>query len=180
MFEELLAWDGVEEHLALRSSSGLMALHGGLEDGTAEIAIAVAAAADASLYAVVQPDDLAWHVPSVRHDPSVSPRLTAFLDHVSTVVSVHGFGRPGLEHTVLVGGRNRRLAARLATALASIHGIDAIDDVERMPTGLRGMHAANPVNRVDGGGVQLELGPDVRKPRYRRALVAILADAVSH
>lgn len=179
MFDELLAWDGVEEHLELRSSTGFMALHGGLEDETAEIAIEAAAAARASLYAVVQPDDLAWHIPSVNHDPAVSPHLTAFLEHVSTVVSLHGFGRPGLEHTVLVGGRDRALAARLAAALRSIQGIEAIDDVARMPSGLRGMHPANPVNRIDGGGVQLEMGPDIRKRRHRNALVSILADAAS-
>lgn len=179
MFEELLAWDGVEEHLELRSPVGFMALHGGLEDETAEIATAAAAAAEASLYAVVQPDDLAWHIPSIEHDPSVSPQLTAFLDHVSIAVSVHGFGRPGFEHTVLVGGRNRGLAARLASALGSIQGIEAIDDVSRMPSGLRGMHSANPVNHVEGGGVQLELGPDIRKPRHRSDLVSILAVAVS-
>ncbi|MDZ4827532.1 MAG: poly-gamma-glutamate hydrolase family protein, partial [Actinomycetota bacterium] len=69
MLDELLACPGVEERTDLRSPVGFLALHGGLEAGTAEIAAAAAAAADASLYAVVQPDDLHWHIPSHRYDP---------------------------------------------------------------------------------------------------------------
>lgn len=175
MFAELLAWNGVQETLELRSSVGIMALHGGLEDETAEIAHASATAAAASLYSVVQPDDLAWHVPSVAHDPAESSRLRSFLDHVSTVVSLHGFGRPGLEHTVLVGGRNRLMAAKLASALDGMNGINVIVDVDQMPRGLRGLHPKNPVNRSAGGGVQLEMGPGVRRTQHRAQLIAAIA-----
>jgi phage replication-related protein YjqB (UPF0714/DUF867 family) len=51
-----------------------------------------------------------------------------------------------------------------------------IDDVERIPPHLRGVHRANPVNRVRGGGVQIELPPRVRKtPADCAALVGALA-----
>ena len=97
-------------------------MHGGLEAGTAEIAHAAAIASNASIYAVVQPDDVRWHVPSHEFDPSQSDALVAFLEHVDVIVSVHGFG--GLRGdddrwiTGLLGGSNRTLAARLASRAA--------------------------------------------------------------
>src|SRR5215470_20235272 len=57
-FADLLAHPDVVEHLELRSSVGLLALHGGLEPGTAEIAQAVAASTGASCYTISQPTDL--------------------------------------------------------------------------------------------------------------------------
>src|SRR5690606_39793265 len=67
VFAELLAHPGVEEQVELRSRFGFLAIHGGsLERGTAEVADAAAEQAGASLYAVRQPDDLRWHVPSDR------------------------------------------------------------------------------------------------------------------
>src|SRR5918994_1463776 len=110
---DLLATPGVEELCELGSRFGFMALHGGnLERGTDTIARAAADRAGASLYAVVQPPDLRWHVPSVAYDPKDSPCLATFLAHVDTVVTVHGYGREGLWATLLVGGRNRPLAPR--------------------------------------------------------------------
>src|SRR5687767_8290556 len=89
VFAELLATPGVEERAVLRSRVGFLALHGGLEAATAEIAHAAAEAAGASLYAVVQPDDVAWHIPSHHVEPAASPDLLALLDHCDVVVSVH-------------------------------------------------------------------------------------------
>ena len=54
-----------------------MAIHGGLEEGTETMAEAVAEATGASLYAVVQPQTLWWHVPSIRYDPAESAALAA-------------------------------------------------------------------------------------------------------
>ena len=113
-FAELLAHDGVEEDLELRSPFGLMAFHGGnLEEGTDVIAAAVAEQAGASLYAVRQPVGLRWHLPSVEVGPADSPALAAFLDHVDVAVAIHGYGRDGMWTTLLLGGRNRDLAAHL-------------------------------------------------------------------
>jgi phage replication-related protein YjqB (UPF0714/DUF867 family) len=163
----LLATPGVQERCALRSRFGFLALHGGLEQATAELASEAAERAGASLYAVVQPPDLRWHVPSMRFDPADSAALSGFLDHVDLVVSLHGYG--GLRTsddrwtTVLVGGANRALAADLAACLrAALPHYTWLDDLDRIPPRLAGVHPANPVNRPRGGGVQLELPPRVR------------------
>ena len=189
MFAELLAHDGVEELCELRSSFGLMAFHGGnLEQGTDQIALAAAAQAGASLYAVLQPVGLRWHVPSTAIRPAESERLSAFIDHVDVAVAVHGYGAEGFWTTLLLGGRNRALAKHVGAALRTElapHGYDVIDALDDIPSRLRGVHRDNPVNLPRGGGVQLELPPRVRgtspmsKPEYTEALIAGLAAAAS-
>jgi phage replication-related protein YjqB (UPF0714/DUF867 family) len=169
MFDELLAIDGVEERFVARSRFGFCALHGGLEQGTAEVAQAAAERAGASYYAVVQPEDFRWHVPSHRYDPSVSDELRAFIAVVDVVVSVHGFGGVrGADDrwtTALLGGTNRELAVKVGVALSeSLPQYRWIADLDVIPKHLRGLHPDNPVNLVSGGGVQLELPPRVRRP----------------
>jgi phage replication-related protein YjqB (UPF0714/DUF867 family) len=161
---DLLAHDGVVEELTLRSSVGFLALHGGsLERETDVIAREAAAAAGASLYAVVQPDDLRWHVPSVRMDPAESDALRTFLDHVDVVLSVHGYGRDGMFTTLLLGGGDRDLAGHVASHLReALLGYTVEDDLVAIPQPLRGLHPDNPVNRSAGGGVQIELPPRIR------------------
>ena len=163
-FAELLEHDGVEEDLELRSAFGLMAFHGGsLEEGTDVIASAVAEQAGASLYAVRQPVGLRWHLPSVEIGPSDSNSLAAFLEHVDVAVAIHGYGRDGMWATLLLGGSNRPLAAHVGTHLrAAMPGYEVVDELETIPTDLRGVHRANPVNLPRGGGVQLELPPRTR------------------
>lgn len=187
MLRELLATPGVEERSVLRGRFGFMAFHGGsLERMTDVVASEAADAAGASLYLVTQPEDLRWHVPSKHFDPGDSPALAGFLDHVEEVVAVHGYGRPGFFTTLLLGGTNRPLAAELAAACrAALPDYDAVHDLGAVPTELRGLHPDNPVNRVRGGGVQLELPPRVRglgpfwhdrpdRHVHRRALTAAL------
>ena len=158
VFAELLRRQGVREELALRSSVGFLALHGGLEPGTERMAEEAARLAAASLYLVVQPRDLAWHLPSHRIDPRAAPELRRFLDHVDVVISVHGYFRPEQVDAVFVGGRDRRLAAEIAGRLrAEIAEMPVVDDLETIPKTMRGVHPHNPVNRGRGGGVQLEL-----------------------
>jgi phage replication-related protein YjqB (UPF0714/DUF867 family) len=181
VLDELLATDGVEERFVAGSRFGLCALHGGLEQGTAEIALAAARGSGASFYAVVQPDDLRWHVPSHRYDPAHSDGLRAFLAAVDTLISVHGFG--GLRGaddrwtTALLGGANRVLAQELGAALTAVlPQYRWITDLDVIPRHLRGRHPANPVNRVPRGGVQLELPPRVRRAGADHdALVSVLA-----
>jgi phage replication-related protein YjqB (UPF0714/DUF867 family) len=182
---ELLALPGVDERLVLRSRFGFCALHGGLEAATAEIAAAAADAAGASYYAVVQPDDLHWHVPSHRYAPAQSSALREFLAHVDIVISVHGFG--GVREaddrwtTALLGGSNRLLARALGGALGgALPGYRWIGDLDAMPSHLRGLHSANPVNLAPNGGVQLELPPRVRRPGADYdALVTTLASTAT-
>ena len=166
-FAGLLASPGVEERCVLRSRFGFLALHGGLERATAELATEAAQRAGASVYAVVQPPDLRWHVPSLRFDPGESPRLAAFLAHVEVVVSLHGYG--GLRAsddrwtTVLVGGGNRVLAGEFAARMrVALPQYSWLDDVGAIPRSHAGVHPANPVNHPRGGGVQLELPPRLR------------------
>ncbi len=164
----------------LRSRFGFLAVHGGLEQGTAEIATAAAEAAGASIYAVVQPEALKWHISSLQYDPVHSGDLAAFLEHVDLAVSVHGYG--GLRGsddrwvTALVGGANRALAVALAQVLrAALPQYRFVDDLDVMPPELRGVHPANPVNRPRHGGVQIELPPRIRREPDVPHLIAALA-----
>ena len=187
MLAELLAHDGVEEELALRSTVGFLALHGGsLERDTDHIAREAAETAGASLYALCQPDDLRWHIPSVRMDPADSPALGRFLGHVDIVLSVHGYGRDGMFTTLLLGGGNRGVAAGVAGHLRdALPGYRVEDDLDAIPQPLRGLHRDNPVNLTRRGGVQIELPPRIRlqgpnaDPAARAALVAGLASAAT-
>ena len=164
MLTELLAHPGVDERSVLGSTTGVMAFHGGnLEVGTDRIAEAVAARTEASSYVVAQPDSLRWHIPSKAFRPEESPLLTDFLDHVDRVVTIHGFGRRSMFTTVLLGGRNRALAASIGAHLrAALPGYEVIDELHDIPIALRGVHADNPVNLPPERGVQIELPPRVR------------------
>ena len=179
MLDELLAAEGVEEVVRLEGSVGFMALHGGLETATCEIAEQAATASGASLYSVQQPWSMYWHVPSVMFDPAQSPALTSFLTHVQVVFSIHGFGRPGLEASLLCGGANRPLAGRVADSLRGA-GFDAIDEMHRIPEKLRGTHVRNPVNLAPHGGVQIEVGNELRTEAHiHGALSAVLASVAA-
>ena len=101
-------------------------------------------------------------------------------------MSLHGYQRPDLPRAVLVGGAHRGLAARLGERLrAVLPDYDVIDDLDRIPADLRGVHPRNPVNLTRAGGIQLELphrvrsiGPyrDASYQTHTDALVAALAD----
>ena len=163
MFDELLRQPGVREMVRLRSRFGFMAFHGGLEGGTETIAEAAAERAGASVYTVVQPAELVWHIPSALVSPEHSDALARFLDHVEVVVAVHGYGRRGRPADLLLGGGNRVLAALLGRHLrAELADFTVVDDFEEIPVELRGLHPDNPVNRPRQGGVQLELPPRAR------------------
>src|SRR5207248_10006151 len=93
MLDELLATEGVEEVCELRSRIGIMAFHGGsLEVMTDVIATQAAERAGASVYAIRQPRGFRWHIPSTAIDPSQSPALEAFRDHVDSAIAVHAWG----------------------------------------------------------------------------------------
>lgn len=164
MFADLLAQPGVIETLELRSRFGFLAFHGGsLEQVTDTIATAAADRAGASLYVVIQPPELRWHIPSRLVTPDASPKLRAFLDHVEVAVALHGYGREGRWTDILVGGGNRELGAAVADAIdAALPDYTVVRDLHEVPAELRGLHPENPVNKLRGGGVQLELPPRVR------------------
>lgn len=159
---ELLADSAVFEESTLRSRFGFMAIHGGgLEQMTDVIAERAADAAGASVYLVRHPKDYPHHLPSALYRPEESERLAEFLDHVDVVISLHGYGRLGRSTQMLAGGGNRALAEHVANHF-DVPGYHVITDLEQMPRELRGLHPDNPVNRVRGGGAQLELSPRLR------------------
>jgi phage replication-related protein YjqB (UPF0714/DUF867 family) len=182
---------GVREESERRGRVGFMAYHGGgLEEKTDVIAREAATAAGASYYGVIHPSGWDLHLPSTRVSPDESDDLAAFLEHVDVVFTVHGFGRRSLLTSVLLGGRNRELASHVAGHLrAHLPAYDIVDDLDRIPTELRGVHERNPVNLTARGGVQIELPPRIRGTSplwwdweddlvpHTRALIAALAAA---
>ena len=198
----LLDEPGVAEVLSLRGPVGFLALHGGGQDRVTDvIASAAADRAGASLYAVIQPSTLRWHIPSYRYDPAESSRLRLFLDHVDLAISVHGYGvdswrmdwrPPGFESTrlgqfhareaFLIGGRNRERASGLAARLReALPGYEVWDDLDRIPPKASGMDGRNPVNLPRQGGVQVECPARVRGlgPRRAPADTAVLIEALA-
>jgi phage replication-related protein YjqB (UPF0714/DUF867 family) len=163
-FAALLGAPGVEEVSELRGRVGFMAYHGGaLEAMTDVIATRAAERASASLYAVIQPDGMREHLPSIQVRPEESAQLRAFIDHVDIVVTVHGFGRRGFFGSLLLGGGNRVFADHVGASLRrSLPAYDIVTDVDAIPEPLRGLHDRNPVNLPRDGGVQIELPPRVR------------------
>jgi phage replication-related protein YjqB (UPF0714/DUF867 family) len=161
---ELLERDDVVEECQLRSPFGFMAFHGGaLEEMTDIVARAAAERTGASYYGIMLPDNLEWHIPSHRVTADQSPVLAGFLSPVDPVLTVHGFGRAGFFTSLLLGGRNRRLATHVASHLRErLPAYRIIDDIDDIPKNLRGLHQDNPVNVVEHAGVQLELPPRVR------------------
>ncbi|MEO7371055.1 MAG: poly-gamma-glutamate hydrolase family protein [Ilumatobacteraceae bacterium] len=163
-FGDLLAMPGVQEICALRGHIGFMAYHGGsLEEQTDVIAGHAAERSGASYYAVLQPADLQWHIPSHTVGRGSSEQLQAFIDHVDVVITIHGFGRRDHFTSVLLGGQNRDLADHVAAHLRPrLPEYDIITELERIPKDLRGLHPDNPVNLPTQQGVQIELPPRIR------------------
>jgi phage replication-related protein YjqB (UPF0714/DUF867 family) len=167
---QLLRDPAILEASTLRSRFGFLAIHGGgLEQMTDVIAERAADAAGASVYLLRHPENYPHHLPSALYRPQESERLAEFLDHVDVAVSLHGYGRLGRSTQVLAGGRNRTLAEHLARHVA-VPGYQVVTDLDAIPRELRGLHPDNPVNRVRGGGTQLELSPRVRGISPRSAL----------
>jgi phage replication-related protein YjqB (UPF0714/DUF867 family) len=165
VLREFLARPEVTEVCRLRGRFGLMAYHGGnLERTTDAVAAEVARRTGSSFYAVLQDAPHRHHLASTHFDPAHSPALARFLQHVETVITVHGYGRRRLRRHLLLGGRNRALARHVARHLRD--GLPGryrvLDDLDAIPRELRGQHPRNPVNRAVGGGVQIELPPGIR------------------
>lgn len=158
----LLSEPGMVELSRLQSRFGFLAIHGGgLEQMTDVIAERAAREAGASVYVLRHPDRYPHHLPSSRFDPAESAQLAEFLDHVDVAISLHGYGRIGRSTQLLAGGRNRALASHVA-GYVRLPGYEVVTDLDAIPSALRGLHPDNPVNRVRGGGTQLELPVRVR------------------
>ncbi|MDH4074778.1 MAG: poly-gamma-glutamate hydrolase family protein [Acidimicrobiia bacterium] len=163
-FAELLARPGVVEIVDLKGPIGFCAFHGGnLERVTEQIASEAAARSGSSFYGVIQPRGMRHHIPSTLVDPTQSPKLAAFVAHCRWVIAVHGYGLQGHFASLLCGGGNRYLASHVARHIRdALPAYETIDDIDRIPRSLRGLHPDNPCNLTTGGGMQLELPPRVR------------------
>jgi phage replication-related protein YjqB (UPF0714/DUF867 family) len=159
---------------------GVLALHAGIERGTGEIAHGIADCLNVSTLIFWQEShDFRLHVPAPLYDPAVCGELGDFLIRSHMVISLHGHARPSLSRAILVGGRNRSLARNAAADIRrGLDGVEVIGSLRRIPRGLRGLNAANPVNRTAGGGVQLEL-PAVARGVVPRGGEEAAVDAAS-
>jgi phage replication-related protein YjqB (UPF0714/DUF867 family) len=171
VFRDVLHHPDVEEVVTLAGHElnrseriGFMAYHGGgLELMTDVIARRAAELSGASYYGLHQPPGMEVHFPSISVDPNESEGLQRFLDHVHTVVTIHGFGRRGFFTSLLLGGQHRVFAEHIGVHLRrSLPAYDIITDLYVIPTELLGLHPRNPVNVPPGQGVQIELPPRVR------------------
>ncbi len=163
-FVEVAAEPGVHEVLDLRSTFGFCAFHGGnLERLTDQIASEAAARSGASFYGMLQPKGMRNHIPSALIGENPTPKLKSFLDHCDVVVAIHGYGLKGRWTDLLFGGTNRPLAEHVARSVRShLPQYHVIDDIEKIPKRLRGLHPTNPCNLPTHGGLQIELPPRVR------------------
>lgn len=164
MATSLLETSDAYEELEIRSKVGLMAYHGGtLEKATDAIARETAALCGASYYGLIQTNDDPLHFPSTKLFEYASENLNIFFQHVRVVITIHGYGREHLFHSVLLGGRNRALASHLASFLKmALPDYSFENDLEQIPKELRGLHPKNPVNIPALTGVQVELPPTLR------------------
>ena len=164
MGTSLLETSDAYEELEIRSKVGLMAYHGGtLEKATDAIARETAELCGASYYGLIQTNDDPLHFPSTKLFEYASENLNIFFQHVRVVITIHGYGREHLFHSVLLGGRNRALASHLASFLKmALPDYSFENDLEQIPKELRGLHPKNPVNIPALTGVQVELPPTLR------------------
>ena len=164
MATSLLETSDAYEELEIRSEVGLMAYHGGtLEKATDAIARETAELCGASYYGLIQTNDDPLHFPSTKLFEYASENLNVFFQHVRVVITIHGYGREHLFHSVLLGGRNRALASHLASFLKmALPDYSFENDLEKIPKELRGLHPKNPVNIPALTGVQVELPPTLR------------------
>jgi phage replication-related protein YjqB (UPF0714/DUF867 family) len=160
------------------SPVAVIAPHGGrIEDGTSEIARAIAAD-DFNLYLLegTRPslNYRALHLTSHRFD---EPDCLALIRDCRFVVAVHGCN--GGDHRVLLGGRDVALRERMTAALAA-ESLLALGDGHQFPA----LHRENVCNRGAGGrGVQLEITHPLRRSmaavRLAVAVRSVLLEAVA-
>ena len=164
MATRILETSDAYEELEIRSKVGLMAYHGGtLEKATDAIARETADLCGASYYGLIQTNDDPLHFPSTKLFEYASENLNIFFQHVRVVITIHGYGREHLFHSVLLGGRNRALASHIASFLKmALPDYSFENDLEQIPKELRGLHPKNPVNIPALTGVQVELPPTLR------------------
>ena len=97
------------------------------------------------------------------HRSCASAKLSTFVEHVDVAIAIHGYGRHDAMFRVLLGGANRALAAHIGAHLVpALPKYEIVTDLAAIPRELAGQHPDNPVNRVRGKGVQIEVPAALR------------------
>lgn len=134
----------------------VVAPHGGrIEPGTSQLAETIAGESwNLFAFEGLKPrGNGALHVTSTRFS---HPELELLLARSTVGVSVHGMAEPGL--LIEVGGLNARLV-RLVSRELSLERFDVYD----APPSRSAQSPQNFINRVAGGGIQLEVSQELRK-----------------
>ena len=164
----------VAVHRRPGARAAILAPHGGrIEDGTSEIAQAIAAQ-DHHLYLLegrrVSHNYHTLHLTSHRFD---EPRCLSLLQEAERVVAVHGCR--GHHELVYIGGRDQELADHIHRCLR-VHGIQAETGDHPFP----GRHPENVCNRgAQGAGVQLEITHPLRRSRRAERLALAVRHALA-
>ena len=135
-----------------------------MERATEAVARDVAESTNSSYYAVIQPEGSRLHLSSKYFDPKQSLKLDQFLKNIDTLISIHGYGKEDDFWALLLGGTNREMAYHLAGSLREVlpEEYRVVDQIDKIPLPLRGVHPDNPVNCPANGGVQIEIPPGLR------------------
>ena len=158
--EELVRSEAAADYRVLvrdrQSHVTVVAPHGGrIEPGTSQLAESVAGESwNLFAFEGLKPrGNSVLHVTSTRFS---HPELELLLARSTVGVSVHGMAEPGL--LVEVGGLNARLVKLISLELSQERF-----DVCSAPPSRSAQSPQNFINRVAGGGIQLEVSQDLRK-----------------
>ena len=159
-FEELVRCEAAADYRVLvrdrQSHVTIVAPHGGrIEPGTSQLAETVAGESwNLFAFEGLKPrGNSVLHVTSTRFS---HPELELLLARSTVGVSVHGMAEPGL--LIEVGGLNARLV-RLVSLELSLERFGVRD----APPSRSAQSPQNFINRVAGGGIQLEVSQELRK-----------------
>ena len=158
--EELVRSEAAADYRVLvrdrQSPVTIVAPHGGrIEPGTSQLAESVAGESwNLFAFEGLKPrGNSVLHVTSTRFS---HPELELLLARSAVGVSVHGMAEPGL--LVEVGGLNARLVKLVGLELSQERF-----DVCGAPPSRSAQSPQNFINRVAGGGIQLEVSQELRK-----------------
>jgi phage replication-related protein YjqB (UPF0714/DUF867 family) len=163
--------EGVDYVVHVRHQQGspvaILAPHGGrIEGGTSAVARLIAGN-EHGLYlfeGLRAANDNFDHLHLTSHCFD-EPRCLDLIARCDTVIAIHGYAAPGAD--VLLGGRDERLKAELAPALAA-QGLSVEIDGHAFP----GLDPQNICNRGRSGqGVQVELSASLRRAHNWSGLV---------
>jgi phage replication-related protein YjqB (UPF0714/DUF867 family) len=162
---ELLQEEDILEYHALQGPVGVMAIHGGnIERGTEQLANYIARHSHASLYVIsprTQKRDWKYHISSNKINPQESEKLTEFLNHVATAISIHG--HIIRKDILCIGGLNDSLRKSVVRSLKEeFDVVDAMEDGGPCKN-LAGRNLKNVVNLPRKKGVQIEIPLTIRK-----------------